>query len=128
MRSTAAALARALPVSAWRARRAVSIPASCPQECRRHRPEVLARVAMLALEEQEDGARAYARRAAGRGVHSLDDGQEDGPPATPLCADQPVSLLVVDEEALVEGTDVGERGAAQEEACPGRGVHPPPSR
>ena len=95
------------------------------KERRLRRPEVLPRIAMLALEKQQIVGRANVGRATGAGVDHLDGRQEDRPPATPLRPDQPVSLLVVEEEALVEQADVTEGGTAHEEACAPRRIHRP---
>src|SRR5436309_13199485 len=93
----------------------------CAKQPGGRRAEVLSGVAMLAFEKQQAVWRVNVRRAAGRRVNRLDGGQKDGAPAALLRPDQPVGLLVVDEEMLVEEADILDRGAAKEDACaPGR--------
>src|SRR5690348_6342135 len=86
---------------------------------------MLPRVAVLALEQQQLMRRADIRRASGAGVNGLHARQEHGPPPAQLRPDQPVSLLVVEEEALVERADVGERRAPNEQARAPGGIHGP---
>ena len=126
MRSAAAALAsRSAGERVPGEARRVDSELSRAKERRLRRPEMLPRVAMLAFEEQQVVRGANVRRATGAGVNGLDGRQEDSPPATPLRPDQPVGLLVVEEEELVERTDVGDRGAANEEARPSRRIDRP---
>lgn|SRR5512132_2148621 len=67
----------------------------------RHRyrlAEVLSRVNVLALEEQQRERVAWDVRAPTPEVHSFDAGQEKRVPAQARCPDEPIRLLPIEEE------------------------------
>ena len=58
-------------------------------------------------------------------MNRFDGGQKDRLPATVLGPDQPVGLLVIDEEVLVEQAHILDCGAAKENAGTPARVDPP---